>query len=469
MPYTHLNYGNWWRWESYDALATPPTFGEQKVVFDGLSRTISVVPGTAQLDIRTDVYSAWKEWTLAVGSKWIPAIRTTGGDPTIAGQFSGDIYFLINDWKLLIDLTEVAVTGVLFSDDFDSAYYTYDEEIQFPVQVSSIVNTVEAGGGGSGSTAQEVWEYATRTLTSQASLNPTEVAEAVWNASSATYNTDGTMGHLLNEVDYLEKQLWVNLELGTNGDGSQESPFNNINDAIDKAETDGIRVIDLIGDITLGRNFNNFILKGIGEPEVDFSGQSIKNSKFVNCRVKGAYTNGSNARFEDCELLNGAFLEGTYDHCDLSGDLTCQADSVVLMKDCVSSIPGTDRPTISMNAASTAQLSVRGYSGGITIKDSNNALDRVTIELHPGAVTFDSSCTNGVMVARGVGEFLDQTAGATVANETVKGSAVDKSRKLLTNRVSVSGDDSVTTIYDDDETTPLLIFDHVDQRNRSPR
>lgn len=451
MPYTHLNYGNWWRWESYDALATPPTFGEQKVVFDGLSRTISVVPGTTQLDIRTDVYSAWKEWTLAVGSKWIPAIRTTGGDPTIAGQFSGDIYFLINSWKLLIDLTEVAVTGVLFSDDFDSAYYTYDEIIQFPVQVSSIVNTVEAGGGGGTAPSAQ------------------DIADAVWDETYAGHNTAGTFGHLVNELGYLEKQVWVNLELGANGDGSQELPFNNINDAVDKAEADGIRVIDLIGDITLGRNFNNFVLRGVGEPEVDFNGQSIKNSKFVNCRVKGAYTNGANTRFEDCELLNGAFVEGTYDHCDLSGDLTCQADSVVLMKDCVSSIPGTGRPTISMNAASTAQLSIRGYSGGITIKDSNNALDRVTVELHPGAVTFDSSCTNGVMVARGVGEFLDQTAGATVANETVKGSAVDKSRKLLTNRVSVSGDDSVTTIYDDDETTPLLIFDHVDQRNRSPR
>jgi hypothetical protein len=452
MPAIHLNYGHWEFWETYDPLSTPPTFGEQKVVFDGLSRTISVVPGVTELDIKTDVYSAWKEWVLAVGSKWIPAIRTTGGDPTVVGQFAGDIYFLINDWKLLLDLTQVAVTGVLFSDDFDSAYYTYDEVIQFPVQVSSIVNTVEVGGGGGGSAP-----------------SASEIASAVWDEPFAGHNTTNTFGHLVNEINYLEKQIWVNLELGTNGNGSQELPFNNINDAIDKAETDGIRVIDLIGDITLNKNFNNFILKGIGEPEVDFNGQSIKNSKFVNCRIKGAYSNGSNTRFEDCELLNGAFLEGTYDHCDLSGDLTCQADSIVLMKDCVSSIPGTGRPTISMNAASTAQLSMRGYSGGMTISDCNNALDRVTIEMHPGATTFDASCTAGIMVARGVGEFVDQTPGAAVADETVKGSAVDRSRNLLTNRVSVSNDDAVTTIYDDDAATELLIFDHIDQRNRTPR
>ena len=419
MPAIYLNYGHWEFWETYDPLSTPPTFGTHKCIFDGQNKIITVSEGVTTLDIKTDVYSDWKEWVLAVGSKWEPAIRTIGGDPTVSGQFAGDIYFLINGWKLYVDLTEVAVTGVLFSDDYDSAYYDLVGRIQFPAQVSSIVNTVEVGGGGSGLTAQQVWEYATRTLTSQAGITPTEVAEAVWNASSALYNTDGTMGHLLNEIDYLEKQIWVNLELGANGDGSQDSPFNNINDAIDKAETDGIRVIDLIGDITLSRNFNNFVLKGIGEPEVDFNGQSIKNSKFVNCRVKGAYTNGANTRFEDCELLQGAFLEGTYDHCDLSGDLTCQADSIVLMKDCVSSIPGTARPTISMNAASTAQLSLRGYSGGMTISDCNNPSDRVTVELHPGSLTFDSSCTAGIMVARGVGKFVDQSAGATVNNETV--------------------------------------------------
>lgn len=412
------NYGHWTFWEPYDPLSTPPTFGTHKCVFDGLNKTITVTPGVTELDIQTDVYSDWKEWVLAGNANWDPAIRTIGGDPTVQGQKAGDQYFLFNGWKLYVDLTEVAVTGVLFSDDFNSAYYDLVGKIQYPALVSSIVNTVSVGGGTS-TTAQEVWEYATRTLTSGASLDPTEIAQAVWDASTTSHNTIGTFGHLVNELGFLEKQIWVNLELGSNGDGSQELPFNNINDAIDKAETDGIRVIDLIGDITLSRNFNNFILKGIGEPEVDFNGQSIKNSKFVNCRIKGAYTNGANARFEDCELLDGAFLEGTYDHCDLSGDLTCQADSIVLMKDCVSSIPGTGRPTISMNAASTAQLSMRGYSGGMTISDCNNALDRVTVEMHPGATTFDSSCTDGVMVVRGVGVFVDESAGANVFNQSL--------------------------------------------------
>lgn len=454
-------FNNWDLWTLY-----------HKVTFDGENRIIRVNDGVTELDIQKDVYSDWKEWVASTSDNavWLPAVRTTGGDPTVEGQKSGDIYFLINNWKLYVDLTKVKITGVLFSDNFDSAYYDFNGTIQFPVQVASLVSGI-SGTSGSGASAADVWSYSTRTLTTAAGPTAAEIADAVWDENAAGHDIAGTFGHILNEVDYLAKEIWVNLELGTNGNGSQESPYNNINDAKDLAEADGIRVINLIGDVTFTRNFNNFVLRGIGEPEVNFNGQSIKNSKFINCRVKGVYTNGSNVRFEDCELLDTAFLEGTYDHCDLGGDLTCQADAVVLMKDCVSNIPGTSRPTISMNAAGTSQLSVRGYSGGLTIKDCNNVADRVTIELHPGSLTFDSSCTNGIMVARGVGKFVDQTAGATVIDETVNQETIDDlESKVLelwqiagldTSNVASITDTSITvggvtiTIADNGTTTTL--------------
>jgi len=146
---TVLNYGHWDLWQLY-----------QKVTFDGANRIIRVNPDVTQLDIKTDIYSDWKDW---VNSKddnavWLPAIRTIGGDPTVEGQFAGDIYFLINGWKLYIDLTKVKVTGVLFSDDYDAAYFSYDNVLQFPVQVSSIVAGKEisttSGGGTSGEYTQ---------------------------------------------------------------------------------------------------------------------------------------------------------------------------------------------------------------------------------------------------------------------------------------------------------------------------
>lgn len=449
---------NWDLWTLY-----------HKVTFDGANKIIYVNDNVTTLDIRNDVYSDWKEWSISFqdNATFQPAIRGIGGDPTVAGEKAGDIYFLINDWKLYIDLTKVKVTGTLFSDNFDTAYYDYAGKAQFPAQVSSVVSGVSTTSGATAdqvwtynnrtltqaisasapTTAQiaeavwqyisrtltadaaptlaEIWSYSSRTLTTTEAPSASATAAAVWNAANASYNTVGTFGHLLNEIDYLEKQIWVNTEAAVNGSGSQESPFNNINDAIDKAENDGIYVIDLIGDITLNRNFKNFKIQGIGNPEVNLNGQNTKNSTFCKVKVKGAFQDGSGCLFEDCEILDNASLEGTYDNCALLGDLTCQDTATVLMKDCVSGIPGTGRPTISMNATGTSLLSVRGYSGGLTIKDCNNAADRVTVELHPGSLTFDSSCTNGIMVARGVGKFVDSTAGATVFNETVNQSITD--------------------------------------------
>ena len=123
-----------WDWDFWNLY--------HKVTFDGANKLIIVNDGVTTLDIKEDVYSSWKEWmTLSAdNSRYLPAVRGIGGDPTIQGEFAGDIYFLVNGWKLLYDPTKVAVTGVLFSDDFDTAYYTYEQEALFPAQVTSIVS-----------------------------------------------------------------------------------------------------------------------------------------------------------------------------------------------------------------------------------------------------------------------------------------------------------------------------------------
>lgn len=123
-------YSSWDLWQLY-----------HKVTFDGYNKIIFVNPGVTELDIQKDVYSSWKEWVSVIqeNGRWLPGVRTVGGDPTIAGEFAGDIYFLINGWKLYLDITKVKITGVLFSDDFDTAYYNLDGAPQFPAKVSSVV------------------------------------------------------------------------------------------------------------------------------------------------------------------------------------------------------------------------------------------------------------------------------------------------------------------------------------------
>lgn len=119
-----------------------------KVEFDGINKIISVHPEVTEIDIRTDIYSGWVDWVaMRDHLKFKQAIRFTGLDVLGIGVYSGDTYFLMNGWKLSINLQKVKVTGVLYSDDYASAYYTEELKLQYPVSVSAIVNTLSTSIG----------------------------------------------------------------------------------------------------------------------------------------------------------------------------------------------------------------------------------------------------------------------------------------------------------------------------------
>ena len=129
-----------------------------KVDFDGINKIIYVHPEVTTLDIRGDVYTSWVDWvSLRDNLKFLPAIRTTGLDSIGGGVYTGDVYFLINGWKLSVDLQKVKVTGVLYSDDYDTPFYTTNMVAQYPVTVSSLVNTVSTTG--SSITAADIWNF----------------------------------------------------------------------------------------------------------------------------------------------------------------------------------------------------------------------------------------------------------------------------------------------------------------------
>jgi hypothetical protein len=113
--------------------------------FDGHGRFVFVSPALARLDV-AELYSRWKDWMRVVNAgdantKWLPAMRYSGSDP-IPGGFTGATFFLINGWRLRYDPQQTAVSGVLFSEDFDTAYWTLDRQPVYPVTVSAVVNQV---------------------------------------------------------------------------------------------------------------------------------------------------------------------------------------------------------------------------------------------------------------------------------------------------------------------------------------
>ena len=86
------------------------------LTFDGASKTITVSGVTSQ-DVQ-GMYSDWKEWVL-LNPQWLPAFRTFGGDPTVAGQTAPRYFFLINGWRVLVDGIDVEFSTNLYTQEGD--------------------------------------------------------------------------------------------------------------------------------------------------------------------------------------------------------------------------------------------------------------------------------------------------------------------------------------------------------------
>ncbi len=244
---------------------------------------------------------------------------------------------------------------------------------------------------------------------------PDVLAAEILNTDVNLFTAQDTVGQAIWRSRFLKASIYVNTNSATNGDGSQQDPFDNVNDAKDMVEATGIQNIVVAGSVVVPGNLKNMNVYGIGLPDIDLNGMDVKGSRFERVELKGNSTGSIEA--EDCEILDGFYMNGHFHNCSLMGDVFVTPNSETLLATCMSGIPGLDRPTLSMNSGLPSAVSIRGWKGGLTIKNCDHIDDVITVGLTEGSLTFDNSCTNGTMVARGLGKFVDETAGATVVDE----------------------------------------------------
>lgn len=113
-----------------------------KASFDGVTKLITLNSNEAEIDVRDDLYSAWKKWAQTRDNlKYINAMRSVGGDPTVAGEFLGSTYFVTNGWQIVLT-NEVTIVGNIFSDDFDTPYLTEEGVVIAYSKVSNLIDKV---------------------------------------------------------------------------------------------------------------------------------------------------------------------------------------------------------------------------------------------------------------------------------------------------------------------------------------
>jgi len=153
-----FNYGEWAFWETYDPDGiindyTQPTWGNQKVTFDGPNKLILVNYGETELDFRIDVFSNWKEWLLInnqINTKYPQALSEVGGDPLPGeSRFLGITYFLENGWKMKTwdGDHRLTVTGNVFQRDGSTVFIPPDNNFntEITLNVSNLVDLIQTG------------------------------------------------------------------------------------------------------------------------------------------------------------------------------------------------------------------------------------------------------------------------------------------------------------------------------------
>lgn len=154
-----------------------------KVTFDGENRLIYVNDYYSAITIKTDVYSAFKRWFQRRQNATFPApLRSIGGDPVVGGLYAGDIYFLTNNWQVVIN-HPVTVNGVLYNDN--TALPTY---------------IVQSGGGVISTVSNLAYAYNTIGATIPTA---TDIANQVWSTDPSVYGTSSAAGKL-TKVDTIK-------------------------------------------------------------------------------------------------------------------------------------------------------------------------------------------------------------------------------------------------------------------------
>jgi hypothetical protein len=200
MPSINFNYGSWWNWETAAAGGHP----NQKVSFDGATRTIYVAEGVTELNVKTDLYSAWKEWAQFATEApppivWEKAFTAVGGDTITDTQDLGTTFFLENGWRIQPSPSGASYTltiaGNLYTREAGETPFRFAEGVSVSLVRSNIVDLITVEALGVSLTPGDITAIANA------------AADQVWDEALAEHKTAGSTGRKLN--DNLKKTSYI--------------------------------------------------------------------------------------------------------------------------------------------------------------------------------------------------------------------------------------------------------------------
>ena len=218
----------------------------------------------------------------------------------------------------------------------------------------------------------------------------------------------------------VERAVYIDTELVSNGNGYQQSPYNNWSDAVDYAEANGLKRLIVLADATVDRQLKNFIITGVGTPVIDTNGQNLDKSQIDHCTVLGSYT--GTVVMQECNVTGtNTTLNGFFENCALGSTFIVPDGGVAFIKDCSAFIIGQTPPTFSVGGVSgTGVLIVTGWNGGAIVEHVNQPTDDVKFINNAARIILDgATCTDGNINVIGVARLIKNGATSTIVEETV--------------------------------------------------
>lgn len=245
---------------------------------------------------------------------------------------------------------------------------------------------------------------------------PFEILDTSGVSCDVIYETEG---HKINSIHgQVSRSIYIDTELVDNGNGYQQTPYNNWSDAVDYAEANGIKNLVLLADATIDRQLKNFVITGVGTPIIDCNGQNLDKSEISRCTLTGEYTGELIAQESS---LTGTFtLNGFFENCALGSDFKIPDGGSALIKDCSSFVVGLDIPVFDVGGvAGTGALIITGWNGAFKVINVNQPTDDVKLVVGVGRVILDSTCTDGKINVVGVARLVNDSAGSVIVNEVI--------------------------------------------------
>jgi len=146
------------------------------------------------------------------------------------------------------------------------------------------------------------------------------------------------------------------------------------------------------------------------------SGADTTGVFFKDMTVSGIFSGATD--LEGCWVDTSTGFSGTLKNCSLLGDITLASagTTTLVINDCQSQVAGSGRPKVDINGANI-DVNIRSYVGGLTLAGQSQ-VKNTSIDINPGTIEIDSTCTAGFVRVRGHGELIDNSGPSCIVDST---------------------------------------------------